>query len=131
MIVVLDASAALGILLKKEQSETYTDMLKEARTVMAPELYLSELSNAAWKHHKLPGFSDAQAMALAEDGIALVDQYVPANELWQEALRVSMMHDHPVYDAMYVICARRHGGVLLTYDQRLRQLCRRAGVEVL
>lgn len=131
MIVVLDASAALEILLKKTESEKYSEVLMDANTVIAPELYLSEISNAAWKHHKLLHFTHAEAMSLAEDGIGLIDHFVPAKEVWKEALRESIAQDHPVYDALYVICARRNDGVLLTCDKRLKQLCKKVGVVAL
>jgi predicted nucleic acid-binding protein len=131
MIVVLDVSVALGILLGKEGSEKDAEVLTDANTVIAPELYLSEIANAAWKHHKLLHFTPAEAMSLAEDGIGLVDHYVPAQEVWKEALCESIAHDHPVYDAVYGICARRNAGLLLTCDERLKQLCRKLGVEVI
>lgn len=129
MIVVLDASAALGIVLKKEKSGGYTESLADARAVIAPELCISEIANAAWKYYKYQRFTRAEAVSLAEDGIALVDQYIPVEGMWKEALRESITYDHPVHDVLYIICARRNDGVLFTYDKRLRQLCKEAGVE--
>ena len=129
MIVVLDASAALGIVLKKEKNVRYTEFLADASAVIAPELCISQISNAALKYYRFHGFTRAEAVSLAEDGIALVDQYIPVEGMWKEALRESITYDHPVYDALYVICARRNDGVLLTNDERLRQLCKKTGVE--
>ena len=31
-----------------------------------------------------------------------------------------MNNDHPVYDCLYVVCARRNDGILLSKDKKLR-----------
>jgi len=131
VIAILDASAAIGILLKKKDGEKYFDTLTAATTVIAPDLYISEITNVAWKHHKLLDFTHEESATLAEDGIALIDQFFPSKDVWKEALRESINNDHPVYDAIYAICARRNDGVVLTYDKRLKQLCKKLGVDVL
>ncbi|MFP4383753.1 MAG: type II toxin-antitoxin system VapC family toxin [Spirochaetia bacterium] len=131
MIAVLDASAAIGILLRKKDGEKYFETLISSTTVIAPDLYISEITNVAWKHHKLQNFTHEEAATLAEDGIALIDQYIPTKDLWKEALRESINNDHPAYDAVYAICARRNDAVLLTYDKRLKQLCKKLKLDVL
>ena len=66
--------------------------------------------------------------ALATDGINLVDGYIPAADIWKESLREAINCNHPVYDCLYVVCARRNGGILMTKDKRLRQLCKKLKV---
>jgi predicted nucleic acid-binding protein len=131
VIAVLDASAAIGILLKKKDGDKYFEALTSATTVIAPDLYIAEITNVAWKHHKILNFTHEEAATLAEDGIAIIDQYYPTKDVWKEALRESINNDHPVYDAIYAICARRNDGVLLTYDKRLKQLCKKLRVDVI
>ena len=123
MILVLDTSAAIDVLLSAGDFENYKQELANANAVIAPEIYISEISNVAWKYQKLAGFTREESLQLAEDGVNLVDSYVPVAEMWKESLREALNNDHPVYDCLYVVCARRNDGVLLTKDRRLRQIC--------
>ena len=131
MIIVLDTSAAIEILLKKEESEKFKKRIAEADAVISPELYISEITNVAWKYNKLAGFSHEECYELAQDGINLIDQFVNSKDLWKEALRESMYNDHPVYDCLYVICARRNDGILMTKDKKLKKLCEKLKIETI
>ncbi|MBI9055952.1 MAG: type II toxin-antitoxin system VapC family toxin [Bacteroidales bacterium] len=131
MIIVLDTSAAVEILLKKEDSEKYRSKIAEADAVIAPELYISEITNVAWKYNKLAGFSHEESYELAQDGINIIDQFINSNDLWKEALREAMNNNHPVYDCLYIICARRNDGILLTKDKKLKQLCKKLQIETI
>lgn len=131
MIIVLDTSAAVEILLKKEDSEKYRKKISEADAVIAPELYISEITNVAWKYNKLAGFSHEESYELAQDGINIIDQFINSNDLWKEALREAMNNNHPVYDCLYIICARRNDGILMTKDKKLQQLCKKLQIEVI
>lgn len=131
MIIVLDTSAAVEILLNKEESEKYKKVIVEAETVIAPELYISEITNVAWKYNKISAFKHEECYSLAEDGINLIDQFINTRELWKEALREAINNDQSVYDCQYLICARRNDGILLTKDQKLKKLCRKLKIETL
>ena len=96
---------------------------EQADAVIAPELYISEIANVAWKFQKLAGFTHEESLHLAEDGVNLVDSYIPVAEVWKESLREALNNDHPVYDCLYVVCARRNDGMLLTKDRKLRRIC--------
>lgn len=128
MTIVLDASAAFDILFSKGRSEKYTKEVEQADVVIAPDIYSSEISNVAWKHGEFAGFTHEDILSLAEDGINLIDQYVSAEEIWRESLREAINNNHPVYDCLYVVCARRNDGVLLTRDRKLENICKRLNV---
>jgi len=123
MIIILDTSAAIDILLGKGEVELYQNKIREADTVIAPEIYLSEIANVAWKYNKIAKFTHEESLNLAEDGINLVDQFVSVKDLWKESLREAINNDHPVYDCLYVVCARRNDGILLSRDKKLKRLC--------
>lgn len=131
MIVVLDVSAALEILLKKDNSNRFKKALLEADTVIAPELYISEITNTAWKYSKIEKFTHEECYRISEEGINLIDQFIAANDLWKEALREAINNNQSVYDCQYLICARRNDGVLLTLDQKLIKLCNQLKIEIL
>ncbi|ADK81744.1 type II toxin-antitoxin system VapC family toxin [Sediminispirochaeta smaragdinae] len=130
MIVVLDPSAAVEILLKRNNSTILQRLLIEAETVISPDLYIAEISNVAWKYYKLAKYSHEQTISLAEDGINLIDTFIPTNELWKESLREAINNDHPVYDCLYAVCARRTDGVLLTMDERLKALSKELKIDI-
>jgi len=129
MIVVLDASAAIEIVLKRENAHLYVDQLLESEAVIAPDIYLSEVANAAWKYFNHANYTHEQTLELALDSTNLIDQFVPVKELWIEALRESICFNHPVYDSLYAVCARRNDGILLTQDKRLQILCEKLHVK--
>jgi len=131
MIIVLDTSAAIEMLLNKPDSYKYKKHVIEADAVIAPELYIAEISNVAWKYSKIAGFRHEECYRLAEDGINLVDQFIDTSDLWKEALREAMNNDQSVYDCQYIICARRNDALLLTKDQKLKKVCRKLKIETL
>ena len=131
MIVVLDTSAAIEILLNKKESEKFKKIILEADAVIAPELYISEITNVAWKYNKISNFGHKECYSLSEDGINLIDQFIDTKILWKEALREAINNDHTVYDCLYLISARRNDGILLTKDQKLKKLCRKLKIETI
>lgn len=131
MIVVLGASAAIGILLNKGKDSEHKTKIEKADAVISPELFLSEIANVAWKYHKLAGFSAEQSLQIAIDGINLVDSYIPTEQIWKESLREALNYNHPVYDCLYMVCTRRNDGILMTTDRKLRQLCKKLKVSCL
>ena len=52
MIGVLDTSAAVEVVLKRESSALFTDFLAEADLVIAPTLSVIEATNVFWKYQK-------------------------------------------------------------------------------
>ena len=52
MIIVLDVSAAIEIILKKEKKEKFDSAFQSASWVISPDLYVSEITNVLWKYHK-------------------------------------------------------------------------------
>ena len=52
MIAVLDTSAAVEVVLKRESSTLFTDFIVEADLVIAPTLLITEATNVFWKYQK-------------------------------------------------------------------------------
>ena len=130
MIIVLDVSAAIEILLKKDENEDFKKLIAEADAVLAPGLYISEITNVSWKYGKIAKYKQEKCREMAEDGINLIDQFIDEKDLWKEALREALNNEHPVYDCMYIVCARRNDAILLTMDMKLKQLCKKLEIEV-
>jgi predicted nucleic acid-binding protein len=128
--LVLDASAALRLLLGLERAAELADALEDAAVVMVPELYSSEEANGLWKYVRAGDLSRDEALEHLDEAIALADSFVSDRSLVTEALAEATAREHPVYDLLYVVLARRHGARMLTMDARLSKLATEMGVGV-
>lgn len=121
MIAVLDASAAIELIFSRLAAEELSKLVSKAELVLAPDLYIAEVSNALWKHARASGDSQRYP-ELLDDAVALPDDLIDSVSLYREAFALSAKHQHPVYDALYLAVARRNNATILTVDQRLRSL---------
>jgi predicted nucleic acid-binding protein len=130
MIAVIDVSAAIEIILQKDKKVRFDSKIKEASWVIAPDLYVSELSNVLWKYYKAKVIMHADCIQYVEDGINLIDDFADGRELWKEALGEGIKNDHSVYDMYYSVLARRNDAVLITNDRSLAKMCKKLKIEV-
>ncbi|MBN2425854.1 MAG: type II toxin-antitoxin system VapC family toxin [Calditrichaceae bacterium] len=131
MIVILDVSAAIEIILQKSNYLLLQKAVLEADMVLAPDIFIPEISNVAWKYHKLGNFSHEQSVNLSHSGLMLIDQFVSSEDLWRESLSEAVANDHSVYDLLYLICARRNDGIFLTIDKKLQILAKKLRIKIM
>ena len=124
MTAVLDVSAAIEILLQKEKKELFNATYEKASWVIAPDLYIAEISNVLWKYYKSGLISHMECMQYVEDGIELIDDYFSSKELWKEALGEGIKNTHSIYDMYYAVLARRNDATLITNDSKLSLICK-------
>jgi predicted nucleic acid-binding protein len=127
---VLDASAAIHLVMAADHAGSLAERLEKAVSVSAPDLFCSEVGNALWKYVKLGSLSLEQAGMHLEEALSLVDGMAPSDSLVHEALVAAARYGHPVYDVMYAVLARRHGAAVLTMDRGLAGLLRRMEIDV-
>ena len=130
MTAVLDVSAAIEILLQKEKKELFNTTYEKASWVIAPDLYIAEISNVLWKYYKSGLISHTECIQYVEDGIELIDDYFPSKELWKEALGEGIKNTHSIYDMYYAVLARRNDATLITNDSKLSLICNKLNIEV-
>lgn len=128
MIVVLDASAAIEVVLQRPASSEINAAITEADVIFVPDLFVAEVSNALWKYVVAGG---ANGSALLEDAVSLPDEVISSTELYREAFGLATQSGHPVYDCLYAILARRNNATLLTVDRRLTTLVRSHEISVI
>ncbi len=131
MIVVLDANAAVEIVLKLAQAGPIRSAVSEADYVTAPDLFVSEVANALWKYVRADVLTGEHADQAAATTLQFIDHFESSQILQREALAVAHAYGHPVYDTLYAVLARRNSAVLVTKDKRLRELATNLGIEVL
>jgi len=129
MIAILDASAALEIVLGGKRSEVLAEV-ERADWVVAPHLFMAEVSNALWKYHRFHGVVLATCEEALYRAVSLVDHFADERDLYREAFAQACLAECPVYDMFYLVLARRNNGVLLTTDKQLASLGDRYSVRV-
>jgi predicted nucleic acid-binding protein len=131
MIVTLDVSAAIEIIFHKDKQEKFEKACQSSQWVVAPDLYVSEITNVLWKYDKMNVLSHDDCVQFAEDGINLIDDFISAKELWKEALGESIKNSHSVYDMLYAILTRRNDATLITNDRLLSKVCKKMNIKCL
>lgn len=122
---VLDASAAVRLILGDPAAAAVAEQIREAAVVLAPELMVTELANTLWKLQKAGHLADLDPQQLLAEARDLVDRVEADRHLQAEALALACHHDHPVYDCLYLALARREAATLISLDRRLQQLAER------
>ena len=120
--LALDASAAVRIIEGSPESVALHEALLAADLVIAPELMLTEVANALWRLQRAGQLDAASLQPLLARATALVDHIEPDRTLQPEALALATHLNHPVYDCLYLVLARREVATLLTADQKLHDL---------
>jgi predicted nucleic acid-binding protein len=104
-------------------------MLDEADTVLAPRLYWTEVANALSKYARDWKLPEDVALSYLEEATGLVQEPIDDELLGTEALVAAVRFDHPVYDALYAVLARRRGAAVITLDRKLRSLLAKMRVD--
>ena len=131
--LVLDASAAVRIVVGPAPEEIVAG-LESADEVIAPSLFAEEVSNALWKYVHAGVLTHSDAIARVRTALSLCDVLLPVDDdesFLKEAFNEACRLDHPVYDLLYLVTARRNAAVLATCDHRLATLASSQGVLVL
>jgi predicted nucleic acid-binding protein len=122
---VLDASAAVRLILADPAAADLAERVGGAALVLAPELMLTELANTLWKLRRADRLNDLDPQELLTEARELVDRLEPDRHLQAEALALACHLNHPVYDCLYLALARREAASLISSDRRLNALAER------
>ena len=131
MIIVLDASAAAAIALKRPEAATLTTTIGDARRVISPTLFFSEVSNVYAKYVKGGFISKQAAIDLLKLTLGLVDEFYNPVQYATEAMTEAIRLNHSAYDMYYLLLARRTGASLMSLDQKLQLTAPKDGVEII
>jgi predicted nucleic acid-binding protein len=122
---VLDASAAVRLILADPAAADLAERVGGAALVLAPELMLTELANTLWRLQRADRLNDHDPQELLAEARELVDRLEPDRHLQAEALALACHLNHPVYDCLYLALARREAASLISSDRRLNALAER------
>lgn len=129
MTLVLDASAAVELVMARPKRHAIAAVLQENDWVIAPSLYIYEVTNTMWKYHRLLKLELKDLQEKLQQAIVLIDEIIPAGDLYPETLRLSCQIDHTAYDAAYLAAAQKRKAAIVTLDQRLVSAAQRLGIQ--
>lgn len=129
MIIVLDASGAVEIALQKENSTRFMNYLKKADVILAPDIYVSEVTNVFWKYRKFAQFTDEICLKGIEFCINLIDDFIDPKDLWREAYFEGVSNENSTYDMFYLVTARRNYGLIISMDKKLNTLAEKENLK--
>lgn len=130
MTYVLDASAALEIAFNGPKAAKYKELLENADSVLAPDLYQSEITNCVWKYLKAGYINEENAKITIAMLFNFVDSYYGAIENSMEVLHEAARLNISCYDMFYFVLARHNAATLITCDQKLKNLAIDNGISV-
>jgi len=128
MIAVIETSAAVAVALGRSVPAALSQTLVEAELVLAPELFVAEITNLFWRYHHREGMPLPECKAALEDAMALPDEIVAQRELSREVFAMACHAGSTAYNMFFVVLARRYDAALLTVDPRLREVAVKLGV---
>lgn len=127
-MIVLDANAAVAMLRATPEGRALKELMLADERVCAPALFLSELGNTLWQYERKGFYTKSDIDQALRTGLNFVDEFFPDGSLLNEALSEAIRCNHPVYDMLYLVLARRNAATLFTLDRKLQQLCADNGV---
>lgn len=122
MRVTVDASVAVKWFFSEDLREEARHLLAPRIERYAPDLLPVECANVVWKKARRREIASARPFL---DGIAKLSEVIriqPGETLLRDATETALRIGHPVYDSLYIACARLTGSVLVTADRRLAKV---------
>jgi predicted nucleic acid-binding protein len=98
MTLVLDASVAFKWFAQEDGTERALVLLECDEPVIAPDLIVAEVANAAWKSLRRRELTTLQFDRIVSDIAQPFSRLVPLNQLIRPAAALTRELDHPIYD---------------------------------
>ena len=119
MSLVVDASVAFKWFLFEEvHASQAVAVLQGGAALIAPDLLIAEVCNAAWRSARLGRISRAQMEEIAANLSRFFDALVSSTGLAPRAVAIAGQLDHPVY-CLYLALAEAEQTKLVTADLQL------------
>ena len=119
MTLVVDASVAFKWFAQEDGTDRALELLARDEPIVAPDLIVAEVCNAAWKSLRRAELSPAQFDAIVTDIAQPFARLIPIERLIRPAAALTRRLDHPIYDCLYLALADTEGLRIVTADLRL------------
>lgn len=118
MNLVPDASVAVKWIVPEEQEDSAEALLLMGARWTAPEFLMIEVGNVLRTKMRNQQLDPNQARSGLEFVRSTIERFVADGELVDRAFEIAVDLGHPIYDCLYVACAERESGRMVTADQR-------------
>lgn len=119
MTLIVDASVGLKWFLSDEpQSTEARAILDTGEALIAPDIVIAEVCNAAWRGVRAGRIRQMQAEAIARSLPGLFEVLIGGSVLAERAVVIAGHLDHAVYDCFYLALAEARDTLLVTADAR-------------
>ena len=101
MTLILDSSAAIEIVFDRPHSTQFTHLVATSQWIIAPDLFIAEVSNAFWKYNQFENLSSEICENNLELAISLIDDFIDSKTPYKEAFAFACQAKHSRYDILY------------------------------
>lgn len=129
MTQVVDASVGLRWFVDAPGSREAAALLVSDDLLIAPDLVVPEIVNAAWKLARAGEIETTHGQRIAEAVGSAFNRLVPSTRLASRAYTLAAELDHPVYDCLYLALAELEAASLVTADRQLMRRVRGTDLE--
>ena len=123
MTIVVDASVALRWCFQLDGSDRAEELLRSDDHLIAPDLVIAEITNAAWKFVIFDRMMAEAAISAVREIAKAFEELVPTSLLKDRALALAIELRQPAYDCIYLALAEQSTSPLVTADDRLIRRC--------
>jgi predicted nucleic acid-binding protein len=118
LTLIIDASVAIKWFIDENLEANARHIIVYHRDLQAPDFIVTEVANIVWKKHSRGEIDDSLAQSIVSALPEYFTQFTPTIDLNERALELALELDHPIYDCLYLACAERHEGPVITADKR-------------
>lgn len=118
-MLIVDASVAVKWVFDEAGDLEARAIIERRVALVAPELIVAEVSNAAWRRYVKGDIPLDQARLITLEVPRVFSELFPLAPLRSRALSIAVELRHPVYDCFYVALAESEDATLVTADRRL------------
>lgn len=119
MSLVVDASVALRWYVDSPGSPAAVALLEEEGSLIAPDLVVSEVGNAAWRLVRSGEIGAKHGRRIAAAIASAFSVLASGPRLSSRAFELALELEHPVYDCFYLALADLEATQVITADRRL------------
>ena len=103
-----------------EFREKSLSVLHSPEDIVIPGSFRAEFASALWQYIQRQELTLGQCVNIMRYVDEIIDREVDVGALWERALQMAVLADHPPYDAIFAALAEREGTRVVTYDRRFR-----------
>jgi predicted nucleic acid-binding protein len=130
MTIVIDASVAVKWVLPEPGSAAAASLREQDVNLIAPSLIAAEIGNAIWKVVRKGIVAQLDALDGLQAGLSALQSLVPIEDLLARAITLAITFHHPIYDCFYLALAEHEGSLLVTADEDMIAVARKAKIKV-